>query len=647
MDSATRTAILDKASGGIQDLINWAQQTPAGKLLPKTTNWTFEACRVELELGDAGTFDDVIRLYKTPDDAVAALHFVHVDSSHVLFPLEAPGMDIALRWGLFRAPLPFMRDRSATYIEYTKEFTDRHGRRGFARYIRSHALGHMDSRFVHTEIRSWGVVIVETNDPSVLHVSSTVDIDWNGSMPTWMAAKMTSRRAQAIKQLAHVLRVSKKLAHKRCGICRAKPSFLSRGSRLASCGDCTKVVCSDCRSAHTHAPGVTSCWVCVSTKTKLIELRLQSKSAVTRDDDDDESILCAHKSPPARYSQAGDWCPNERDTATDTLDPTERIAILKKASGGIQDLINWAQQTPAGKLLPKTTNWTFEACRVELELGDAGTFDDVIRLYETPGDEAACANCVHVDKSQVLFPIEADGMNISLRLGIFRAPLPFMRDRSATYIEYTKEFTDRNGRRGFARYIRSHALGAMHTCYVRANIRSWGVVIVETNDPNVLHVSSTVDIDWNGNMAAWVATMMTSRRAQAIKSIPTVLRQSKKTATKRCGICLAKPGFFGGALSECEECERMVCSGCRAMHNNAATGATCWGCIRGKSSVFVREDGKSFVRVEAPPSPQSCNHKTQGHLADKMGWASPQNHHHAKEALVDLSYLPRAKKPSA
>ncbi|OQR85710.1 hypothetical protein ACHHYP_11508 [Achlya hypogyna] len=319
IDSATRSAILDKATGGIRDLINWAQQTPAGKLLPKTTNWTFEACRVELELGDAGTFDDVIHLYKTPGDAAASLHYVHVDRSQVLFPLEAPGMDISLRWGLFRAPLPFMRDRSATYIEYSKEFTDPNGRRGFARYIRSHALGHNDSRFVHTEIRSWGVVIVETNDPNVLHVSSTVDIDWNGNMPAWMAALMTSRRAQAIKQLAHVLRVSKKLAAKRCGICRAKPSFLARGSRLVACDDCTKVVCNDCRSPHIHAPGATSCWICASIKTDphAHDLRVHCNSTVMRDCSEDKGTPWTHTSPPARISQAVNWYPDERDTTPD------------------------------------------------------------------------------------------------------------------------------------------------------------------------------------------------------------------------------------------------------------------------------------------------------------------------------------------
>ncbi|KDO24623.1 hypothetical protein SPRG_10155 [Saprolegnia parasitica CBS 223.65] len=330
-----------------------------------------------------------------------------------------------------------------------------------------------------------------------------------------------------------------------------------------------------------------------------------------------------------------------------TLDPAERLAILEKASGGIQDLINWAQQNAQGKMLPKTTNWTFEACRIELNLDDAGTFDDVIRLYQNPGDAAAAMHYLHVDKSQVLFPLEADGMDISLRLGIFKAPLPFMRERSATYIEYTKEFTDEHGRRGFARYIRSHALGSLHTCYVRANIRSWGVVLVETADPNVLHVSSTVDIDWNGNMAAWVATMMTSRRAQSIKQLPSALRLSKKLATKHCGVCRSKPGFFSGSLTECTDCTKLVCASCMSVHKTTENGAACWGCIRHKSSLLLRatDDGKTVLTsYDAPPSPLSCDHKSHSHLVDKMGWTSPQNNgvHQAKEALVDLSYLPPA-----
>ncbi|KDO24622.1 hypothetical protein SPRG_10154, partial [Saprolegnia parasitica CBS 223.65] len=312
-----RAAVLEKAAHGIQELINWAQQTtPGGKFLPKTTNWTFEACRFELDLSGVGTFDELIQLYKDPSDTAATLNYVHVDKSQELFPLNEPGMDISLRWGFFRAPLPFMRDRSATYIEYTKEFTDRFGRRGFARYIRSHALGAVDTRFVHTEIRSWGVVIVETATPSMLHVSSTVDIDWNGNMPSWVATMMTSRRAQSIKALATVLRTSKKIALKRCGICFTKPSTWKKQSALVTCYDCDKLVCIECRSIHSHASGVSSCWGCVSHKTKLHlqDKSVRSKSAATGDSETPPPS-CMHKSPPARFSQAtAEWYGEERPT---------------------------------------------------------------------------------------------------------------------------------------------------------------------------------------------------------------------------------------------------------------------------------------------------------------------------------------------
>ncbi|OQS03398.1 hypothetical protein THRCLA_04305 [Thraustotheca clavata] len=332
----------------------------------------------------------------------------------------------------------------------------------------------------------------------------------------------------------------------------------------------------------------------------------------------------------------------------DGMNEAEHDAILTKASKGMDDLINWAKQTPKSKLLPKTTNWTFEACRHELNLDGAGTFDDLIALYQSSNDMAATMNYVHVDKSQVLFPLDAPGINISLRLGIFRAPLPFMRDRSATYIEYTKEFIDSLGRRGFARYIRSHSLGAVHTSYVRANIRSWGVVIVETNDPQVLHVSSTVDIDWNGNMPTWVATLMTSRRAQSIKNLAAVLRASKKLRLKRCGGCGLKPGFFTRdiQLVPCSNCANLMCTTCRSVTSTSAV--RCWSCVRAISKVNTSHPIVILEQDAGNNTPHSCQHYESTRLSEKMSWLSPQNHHHhhvpAAEVTMDLSYLRSATK---
>ncbi|EQC36715.1 hypothetical protein SDRG_06150 [Saprolegnia diclina VS20] len=279
LQSNDHADILATASAGMADLLAWAK--PEGSLHSAATNWAFEACRYELSLDGSGTFDDVVKLYKSPNDVAAALHHVHVDKSQVLYTFTASSMDIALRWGVFRSPFPLMRDRSATYIEHTKEFATASGLRGFARLIKSHAIGRVDdANYVRANIRSWGVVVMETPDPNVLHVSSTVDIDWHGSTPTWVATLMTSRRAQSIKALATVLRTSKKMALKHCSVCTNKSRAFNRFSQLVPCTDCTKPVCSTCRSMPNR--GATCCWGCV--KNKVVVRRLSTAGLTRRVD---------------------------------------------------------------------------------------------------------------------------------------------------------------------------------------------------------------------------------------------------------------------------------------------------------------------------------------------------------------------------
>ncbi|KDO24624.1 hypothetical protein SPRG_10156 [Saprolegnia parasitica CBS 223.65] len=276
LQSMDHADILATALAGMANLLAWAKSE--GSLHSVASNGAFEACRCELALDGSGTFDDVVQLYKSPNDAAAALHHVHVDKSQALYTFTSSCHDIALRWGVFKAPFPFMRDRSATYIKYTKEFTNANGLRGFARLIKSHTLGRVDhANYVRANIRSWGVVVVETADPNVLHVSSTVDIDWHGNTPAWVATLMTSRRTQSIKALATVLRLSKKTATKHCSVCTNKSRAFNRFSQLVPCTDCTKPVCSTCRSMPNR--GETCCWGCV--KNKVVVRRL-STAGLTR-----------------------------------------------------------------------------------------------------------------------------------------------------------------------------------------------------------------------------------------------------------------------------------------------------------------------------------------------------------------------------
>ncbi|OQR86690.1 hypothetical protein ACHHYP_10289 [Achlya hypogyna] len=614
------------ATQGMADLIAWAR--PEGRLTANTTNWAFEACRVELDLDGAGTFDDVVRLYRTPDDLAAAQAHVHVTKSQVLYKFTS-SMDISLRWGVFRAPFPFMRERCATYLEYTKEFTDRSGHRGFARFIRSHALGNVDDAdYVRANIRSWGVVVVATADPNILHVSSTVDIDWHGNTPSCIATMMTSRHAQAIKSLPSVLRHSNKTTAQRCAVCTNKSNAFNRYSKLVLCSDCTKPVCSSCRTLASCDRGASSCWGCV--KSRVVVRRLSSAGLRRVDQSHvSEKKLGWYMSAP-RHSLAADMPLSASVSAAHTA-----------ATEGLHELIHWAAQT--GQVAPKTARLTFEACRHELVLDGAGNFDDLVALYRNPTDAAAALYNVHVDKSQVVFSCPSDDANtkVSVRWGTFKAPLPFMRDRCATYLEATQTFNDASGRRGFARYIRSHATGVLHGSNVPVEIRSWGVVFVETADPNVLHVSSTVDIDWRGNAPAWVATMMTSRRAQAIKHLAQVLRLSKKLAAARCAICLTKPFFLARdtQLAPCRDCARPVCTNCRALGAGDGESTSCWACVSAKSKKAGRPPSKSLAMAD--DAPQTCRRKSSSEYM-AHGWYTPQNHRRSKGTPVDLSYLPPA-----
>ncbi|EQC36716.1 hypothetical protein SDRG_06151 [Saprolegnia diclina VS20] len=317
-----------------------------------------------------------------------------------------------------------------------------------------------------------------------------------------------------------------------------------------------------------------------------------------------------------------------------------RAEILAAAANGLDNLILWSSL--AGAATPKAANDTVEACRLELDLGADGTFDDAVRLYKLPNDPAAALHGLHVDKSQPLYQLQADGMNISLRWGIFKAPFPFMRDRCATYIECTKEFTEASGRRGFARYLRSHATGGLHGSNVPVDIRSWGVVLLETASPSVLHVSSRVDIDWSSHTPTWVATMMTSRRAQSVKQLPSALRLAKKLTQARCAICLNKPFFLSreSQLAPCCDCARPVCCNCRALGAGDGQATSCWACVSAKAKVkrpAPRPHSKSIAMLDK--TPQTCRRKTPVTTATS-GLYTPQNHRRQKEPPLDLSYLP-------
>ncbi|EQC36712.1 hypothetical protein SDRG_06147 [Saprolegnia diclina VS20] len=242
------------------------------------------------------------------------------------------------------------------------------------------------------------------------------------------------------------------------------------------------------------------------------------------------------------------------------MDPVDRAAVTAMATDGLTHLIRWAQQTPEGKLLPKTATWTYEACRHMVNVAGVGSLDDIIRVYEEPMDGSS----LHFDKSRLLLSLQkTPAMRLSLRWGLFRAPLPFMRDRCATYLECSKTFVDAHGRRGYARYIRSHPTTAAHTTYVSADVRSWGVVVIETAEPGVFQASSTVDIDWKGTISSAIATRMTSKRAQSVARLGAVVRAMLHKSPARCSTCNEKPRKVDSQLALCPSTKKLVCSTCR------------------------------------------------------------------------------------
>ncbi|OQS03395.1 hypothetical protein THRCLA_04304 [Thraustotheca clavata] len=746
---AEQDAMVNDASENLNQLIAWAIQTPQQKITPKTTTRTYEVCRCELHVVPQinSIVDTIAALYTTEDACV--IPNTLPDKFQTLFSLNDGEIQTKLCWGFFRGNLPWIQDRDATYLASSKTFVDQFGRHGFAYLMKSHHVRNCPSVGVRAHIWTWGAVFIQSNDPSIVYASSLVDIDWKGNLVAGVAARMTSRRAQSIKQLpAHFYQINDQ---PRCTNCFRKTMHFDCLSELKPCIKCLKLFCVSCRSKDKNFVFNGECTTCheeasiedVSKASTTVDLSYLSELFVKAADGIQNLIewseqhtdnIAALKSPTWAYEYYRhrlnlpesmdiddliqlyreqkdvhqgvvlqstesssvviatsmvdvDWKGNmasalamyltstaarniqnlstlarqlkKKDLSSSSkqldntlhfgifmtaaiVDSFERNVILKKASGGIEELINWAQQTPEGKLLPKTTNWTFEACRWELELNGEGTFDDVITLYKNPDDVSATMNYIHVDKSQELFPLEAPGMDISLRWGIFRAPLPFMRDRCATYIEYTKEFIDHFGRRGFARYIRSHALGSIDPRYVRTEIRSWGVVIVETMDPSVLHVSSTVDIDWNGNMPTWVSALMTSRRAQSIKNLANVLRASRKLIQKRCGVCATKPSFLGRQLVHCHDCTKPICGDCRSHHSHTPGASSCWGCVSDRSKMFyheVRFHSKSIVAQEGI-SPEKFPSFGPTRYSQSTTWPSIVDDLDNREPPVDLSYLP-------
>ncbi|OQR87553.1 hypothetical protein ACHHYP_08537 [Achlya hypogyna] len=633
VEARERASVVLTASHAMEALLAWTDGSPPNRRIPKSATWAFEVCRQPLVV--KGGLHPLVQLYRSS----SLPPYTGVDKAQVLFQCDADGMTVTLNWGVFRAPIPFVRDRDVCYLECSKVFTSAHGRDGFARLITSYPLRTMDFRsgYVRADVRQWGVVLLEGTDPDVVLANSVVDIDWKGRMPTWVASLMTTRRARSLKHLPAALRVLESRAKHRCALCNSKPSCLEAAPRLVACSDCSKMFCHNCRSTDT-AP---TCIVCQRAQRQYFD-RPFTEVLTTRN----RPQSCRHKT--RGTAPHGGWFTpqNHRRARGTTLDlsyvsafqaaPVSDV-LLRKAADGLEELIAWAQSTT-----PHPATGAFEACRCQLQTPTA--LDDVARLLRSPEDAAATSAYVHVDKSTLLFPLPttADGMTAALRWGIFKAPVPFMRDRDTTYLECAKTFTDRNGRRGFARLLKSHELpsACRNGSYVRADVRCWGIVVIESSDPLVLHVSSLVDVDWKA-VSALVGARMTSRRAQSVRHLDTVLRASMKRLLERCSMCLTAATFERNFVP-CVNCTKPLCDGCRSIGSRASGVAICLACAGAKARTKgVRDsilDSEASTVESETKSP--TRYRTPRRASCEGGWSTPTGRpRRATDAPLDLGYL--------
>ncbi|EQC36733.1 hypothetical protein SDRG_06168 [Saprolegnia diclina VS20] len=319
------------------------------------------------------------------------------------------------------------------------------------------------------------------------------------------------------------------------------------------------------------------------------------------------------------------------------LDAAERTRLLERATTGLEDLVAWADGLPPNSHVPRSPTWASEVCRQQLVFERYHDLDDIVELYKAP------SSYLGVDNARVLYETTTATAKVALKWGVFRSPIPFVRDRDACYLESSQLFLDRRGRRGFARFITSYPLRAMdyRSGYIRADVRNWGLVLLESSDTKVIYASTIVDIDWKGQMPAWGASHMTSRRAQSIKQLPALLR---KRLRDRCGLCHVKPAIFelGPRLVPCTACRKPLCVRCR----NADVAPVCVICRHPRAprpatrpSRVVSDLASTVGSAGDARSPQTCRHATRGHAAADSGWFTPQDHRRPRGTGLDLSYV--------
>uniref|UniRef100_M4BPB9 FYVE-type domain-containing protein n=1 Tax=Hyaloperonospora arabidopsidis (strain Emoy2) TaxID=559515 RepID=M4BPB9_HYAAE len=156
---------------------------------------------------------------------------------------------------------------------------------------------------------------------------------------------------------------------------------------------------------------------------------------------------------------------------------------------------------------------------------------------------------------------------VGVKWALVASPSRFFRKRDFCYLECQKEFTDAKGRRGWVRSLHSLKLPCcppLETKYgiVRASIYRSGLTAVETDEPGVLSVTYTVELDLKGRMALeLLQPKFVAQRVAALATVDKLLQQqrlssspllgdldipNKKRTQGSCNLCFRELALSGG-----------------------------------------------------------------------------------------------------
>ncbi|KAF4150645.1 hypothetical protein GN958_ATG00175 [Phytophthora infestans] len=158
------------------------------------------------------SIEEFALLFKLDSSREAADHLLLFNADLVqhstLYTLVSPSGQqprryVGVKWALVASPSRFFRNRDFCYLECQKEFTDARGRRGWVRSLHSLKLPccpslEKEHGVVRASIYRSGLTAVETDEPGVLSVTYTMELDLKGKMalellqPTFLAQRVAA-----------------------------------------------------------------------------------------------------------------------------------------------------------------------------------------------------------------------------------------------------------------------------------------------------------------------------------------------------------------------------------------------------------------------------------------------------------------------